>query len=59
MQFESGSAPVLRALLAAAGLGAVQHRDLEDWLRAAHREWFTRTTVPAPQREGRKAVSAA
>jgi hypothetical protein len=65
VQFESGSAPALRAVLAAAGLGTVQHRDLEDWLRSAHREHVARNAaalrVPAPEpgKAPKVAVSAA
>lgn len=58
VQFESGNAPALRALLAAAGLGAVQHHDLEDWLRSAHRAWIGRTEAPLPQPERRKPLAA-
>lgn len=39
----SGMQPhALRALISAAGWAGVQHRDLDDWLRQARREWRLR-----------------
>lgn len=48
VSFESDDPPALRAVIAAAGLGAAQHADVEDWLGAAYHEWLARIAKPHP-----------